>query len=56
MTEYEIRKQERERITKLAVDNDVLCSEEDAIKHNCIVCKLFWQVLKKEDAILPNDP
>ncbi|MCK5602482.1 hypothetical protein KAR91_11445 [Candidatus Pacearchaeota archaeon] len=54
MTEYEIRKQEKERLIKLAIDNDIFCSEEDAIKYNCIICKQFWQVLKKEDVILSN--
>lgn len=33
--------EERARIIKLAIDNDVLCPEES----NCPACKLFWSKL-----------
>ena len=38
----------REKLIKLLIANDVLCSEEDAIRNGCVVCKNFWQALEKE--------
>ena len=40
-----------QEIIKLAIESDVLCPKEDAIKNNCIVCKFFWQALKKKRGV-----
>jgi len=40
---------ERERILKLAIDNNVLCPEDEVIKNGCVACKAFWEALKEGD-------
>ena len=34
-------------VVKLAIENDVLCPQEEAIKNNCFVCKAFYLKLKE---------